>query len=102
MAETDLVSYWIVIGGKNFKTGEPIETKRYGPYASEEEAEQAGLEVLLKMVRTMCITFTSKRTLILRHAESTTLQFRDFATPLPVDGTAAENAGSCVPEINSP
>jgi len=41
MAETDSASYWIVIEGKNFKTGKPIESKRFGPYASELEAERA-------------------------------------------------------------
>ena len=41
MAETDPASYWIVIDGKNFKTGEPIATERFGPYASAEEAERA-------------------------------------------------------------
>ena len=41
MAQTDSVSYWIVIEGKNFKTGKPIESKRFGPYSSEQEAERA-------------------------------------------------------------
>ena len=40
MAETDSVAYWVVIDGKNFKTGKPITTKRFGPYASEQEAER--------------------------------------------------------------
>jgi hypothetical protein len=44
MAETD--SYWIVIEGKNFKTGKPLESKRYGPYASEQEAERAEPDLL--------------------------------------------------------
>ena len=46
MAETDSASYWIVIEGKNFKTGKPIESKRFGPYASELEAERAEPELL--------------------------------------------------------
>jgi hypothetical protein len=41
MAETNSVSYWIVIEGKNFKTGKPSESKRFGPYASEQEAQRA-------------------------------------------------------------
>jgi hypothetical protein len=39
--ETDSVSYWIVIEGRNFKTRQPIATKRHGPYASEQEAQRA-------------------------------------------------------------
>jgi hypothetical protein len=46
MAETDSASYWIVIEGKNFKTGKPIESKRFGPYATELEAERAELHLL--------------------------------------------------------
>jgi hypothetical protein len=46
MAETDSVSYWIVIEGKNFKTGKPIESRRIGPYASEQEAERAEPDLL--------------------------------------------------------
>jgi hypothetical protein len=38
-------SFWVVIDGKNFRTGEHIQTKRFGPYASEEEAEQAEQEL---------------------------------------------------------
>ncbi len=34
-------SYWVVIGGKNFKTGEQIADRRLGPYSSEAEAENA-------------------------------------------------------------
>jgi hypothetical protein len=31
--------YWVVIGGKNFKTGEQVTSRRLGPYESEAEAE---------------------------------------------------------------
>ena len=41
MAETDPVSYWVVVDGKNFKTGQPIDSKRFGPYRSREQAERA-------------------------------------------------------------
>ena len=41
MAETGSASYWIVVEGKNFKTGKPTASKRFGPYASELEAERA-------------------------------------------------------------
>ncbi len=46
MAESDSVSYWFVVDGKNFKTGEPVATKRFGPYASEEDAERAEPELV--------------------------------------------------------
>jgi len=40
---TELI-YWVVIDVKNFKTGEPITRRRFGPYPSEQEAEQAKLD----------------------------------------------------------
>jgi hypothetical protein len=46
MAETDPVSYWVVVDGKNFKTGQPIDSKRFGPYTSEQEAERAEPDLL--------------------------------------------------------
>jgi hypothetical protein len=39
--KSDVLSYWLMIGGKNFKTGENIPGRRLGPYASEQEAADA-------------------------------------------------------------
>jgi hypothetical protein len=36
-----VLSYWLRISGKNFKTDENIPGRRLGPYASEQEAEDA-------------------------------------------------------------
>jgi hypothetical protein len=41
MAEACPVSYWVVVDGKNFRTGEPLKSKRFGPYPSEREANEA-------------------------------------------------------------
>ena len=43
---TQRESYWIVVDGRNFKTRTPIASKRFGPYASEQEAELAMPDVL--------------------------------------------------------
>ena len=37
----DVPLYWVVIDGKNFKTGEPISSRRLGPYESECQAADA-------------------------------------------------------------
>jgi hypothetical protein len=39
--KSDVLSYWLIIDGKNFKTGEAIPGRRLGPYTSEQEAEEA-------------------------------------------------------------
>jgi hypothetical protein len=39
-------SYWVVVEGKNFKTGKPHPRQRFGPYASEQEAEQAEVDLV--------------------------------------------------------
>jgi hypothetical protein len=46
MSVTQSLSYWIVIEGKNFKTGEHLESQQFGPYPSEEAAERAEPELL--------------------------------------------------------
>ncbi len=46
MAQTDSVSYWVVIDGRNFKTGKPIESKRFSPYSSGHQAKRAESDLL--------------------------------------------------------
>lgn len=46
MAEPDSASYWVVVDGRNFKTRRPIASQRFGPCASEGEAERTLSEFL--------------------------------------------------------